>query len=78
MDGGLHENAQIVNDLLLSGKAVEHIRSQGVFKVPLGLGEMGSVRVEVTVHRFVSGYKDTTFVGNLHIVKKMYLCSLNY
>jgi hypothetical protein len=45
LGGSLYENAKVVDDLLLSGKTVEHIRTQGVFEVFLGLGEMGSVGV---------------------------------
>ena len=75
LSGSLHENAQVVDDLFLSGKAVEQIRSQGVFKVFFSLAQVRSAGIEVTVHRFVLRHKDTTFIRNLHIIKKMYLCS---
>ena len=50
LSGGLHENAQVVNHLLLSSKTVEQVGAQGVFEVFLGLREMGSVCIKVTVH----------------------------
>jgi hypothetical protein len=76
LGGGLHENAQVVNHLLLSRKAFKHIGTQGVFEVLLSLRQMRGIRVKITIHAFVLRHKDTTFAENWDILKKMYLCSL--
>jgi hypothetical protein len=78
LGGSLHENAQVVNHLLLSRKAFKHVGTQGVLEVFLSLSQVAPIRIKVTVHRFDLRYKDTTFDGNWNVIKKMYLCSLNF
>lgn len=53
------EDTEVVNHLFLSGKTAERIRTQHIFQVFFSLGEMGTVSIEITIHRFFFlGYKN--------------------